>query len=227
MIDTEQFHREYQTVKQDIGINGKPFQFLLPRTIDRFIDPDDPIKGFPLWAKIWPAATVLADYLDRLPVDPQRRILEIGSGIGLVGVVAAAAGHRVTITDYNRHALNFAAANAALNGCPDTRVVRLDWTRPEPAHPYDLIVGSEVIYKENDIEPLLSLFQRCLKPAGAIVLVEEMRQSLTHFFKRIQSTHLTRIRKKRLRSDQEVTRILLIEIHPKPQDATGAPVPPD
>ena len=215
MFSLENFYAEYKTDRQDISINGKPFQFLIPQSIDRFINLDDPMHHFPLWAKIWPAGTILASYLDQLPIDPERRMLEIGSGLGLVGIVAAAAGHKVTITDYNPHALNFARANAAINGYPEIPVEPLDWFALQLPGTYDMIVGSEVIYKEEDVDYLLGLFKHYLRPGGTIVLVEEMRKTLAAFFKQTESIYTLRIQKYRLRSDQEQTRILLAEMHPR------------
>ena len=215
MFNLDDFYAEYKTDRHDISINGKSFRFLVPQSIDRFIDPDDPMQNFPLWAKIWPAGTILASYLDRLPLDPKRQILEIGAGIGLVGVVAAAAGHHITITDYNLHALEFCRANAAINDFEDIPVAQLDWFEPQLAGSYDMIVGSEVVYKKEDIGHLLGLFKHYLKPGGTILLVEEMRKTLSDFFKRTEPVYTLKIRKTRLRSDQEQIRILLIEMQPR------------
>lgn len=215
MFSLETFYSEYETDRQEISINGKPFQLLVPQSIDRFINMEDPLQHFPLWAKIWPAGTVLASFLDRLAHDPRRQMLEIGSGIGLVGVVAAAAGHNVTITDYNPHALNFARANAALNGYNTIAVEQLDWLTLQLPGTYDMIVGSEVIYKEEDTAQLLDLFKHYLKPDGTIILAGEMRKTLSPFFEQTESLYTLKIRKHRLRSDQEQIRILLIEMQPR------------
>ena len=214
MFNLDKFYSEYQTDPQHITINGKAFQFLVPQSIDRFINPDDPMQNFPLWAKIWPAGTILAGYMDHLPIQPKRRILEIGAGIGLVGVVAAAAGHNITITDINPHALAFARANAAINGCRDVPVRLLDWFELQLTGRYDMIVGSEVIYKEEDIDHLIGLFKHYLKPDGTIILVEEMRKTLSAFFKQTEPVYTLKIHKMRLRSDQESIQILRIEMRP-------------
>ncbi|MDZ7582489.1 MAG: hypothetical protein U5R30_18380 [Deltaproteobacteria bacterium] len=93
MFSIDQFNRHYDTERRDVVIDGRSYGFLVPRSIDRFIDSEDPLHDFPLWAKIWPASVVLARRLSRLPVVPGQRILKIGSGLGLVGIVAACSGH--------------------------------------------------------------------------------------------------------------------------------------
>ncbi|MGA8241188.1 MAG: methyltransferase, partial [Desulfobacterales bacterium] len=176
MFSIDQFNRQYDTERRDIVIDGHRYWFFVPKSIDRFIDPEDPLQDFPLWAKIWPASVVLARHLSRLAVVPGQRILEIGSGLGVVGIIAACNGHNVTLTDANPHALEFARANAHLNGGTHLKVQRLDWQDPQPEGEFDAIVGSEVVYKDQDIDQLLTLFVNCLKPRGYILLVEEMRR---------------------------------------------------
>src|ERR1043165_2085782 len=44
----------------------------------------------PYWAKIWPAAPLLAEALIRSELAPGPRVLELGCGSGLVGIAALA-----------------------------------------------------------------------------------------------------------------------------------------
>jgi 2-polyprenyl-3-methyl-5-hydroxy-6-metoxy-1,4-benzoquinol methylase len=215
MFSIDQFNRHYDTERRDVVIDGRSYGFLVPRSIDRFIDPEDPLHDFPLWAKIWPASVVLARRLNRLPVVPGQRILEIGSGLGLVGIVAACSGHAVTLTDSNPHALEFARANAHINGCTQLAVQRLDWQAPQPAGTFDAIVGSEVVYRDQDIDRLLALFATCLTPRGHILLVEEMRRTLDPFFRRLDPHYRVRIEKNILRAADEETLVLLIQLRPR------------
>ena len=115
MFSIEDFYKEYETETTEVVINNKKFSLLLPRYLYPFINPIDLFHDFPLWAKIWKASWVLSGYLAGMPVDDDKRILEIGGGIGLVSIVAAAFGHQITMTEYNPDALNFARANAHRN----------------------------------------------------------------------------------------------------------------
>ncbi|MFZ0613975.1 MAG: methyltransferase [Desulfobacterales bacterium] len=222
MFSIDEFNREYDTERRDIVIDGRSYGFLVPESIERFLDPQDPLQDFPLWAKIWPAGVVLAGHLSQLPVVMGRRILEIGSGLGLVGIVAACSGHDVTLTDFNPHALEFARANAHINGCTTLSVQRLDWRDPLPAGVFDIIVGSEIVYKDQDIDRLLTVFDTCLAPQGHILLVEEMRRTLDLFFRRLDPYYRIAIKKNVLRAADEETRVLLIQMRPR-TDKPGHP----
>ena len=76
----------------------------------------DALATLPLWAKIWPASVILGHMLRHLPKG-DARILEVGGGCGLSGLVAAALGlGKVCITDINDDALLFARINIHKNG---------------------------------------------------------------------------------------------------------------
>ena len=215
MFSIEQFYRDYQTERREIIIDEQSYSFLAPKSIDRFIDPENLLKNFPLWAKIWQAGVILAKHLNHKPVEKGQRMLEIGSGLGLVGIVAACNGHDVTLTDYNVHALNFARANAHINGCEGLNVEQLDWNNPRLEGEFDIIVGSEIVYKNEDIDQLSSLFDRYLKPQGTIILVEEMRRTLTEFFKRLDPRFHISVKKNILRAADEKSTVLMIQMRPR------------
>ncbi|MCF8146579.1 MAG: methyltransferase [Deltaproteobacteria bacterium] len=216
MFSLESFHRQYETDTADLMIRDRRFRFFVPKSLDGFVDQGDVFKDFPLWAKIWEASIVLADHLAAMPVDPERRFLEIGCGVGVVGIVAAAFGHRITITEYNSDALDFARANvhANLSGedAAAIEVARLDWTRPQLDGRFDFVVGSEVIYKETDFQAILKLFETCLRPSGEIILAEGVRKTSLEFFRQVSHRFHITARKRTLRSKGKEVRVILAEM---------------
>ena len=64
MYSLEKFNQEYETDIINIGIADRTYRFQIPKTIERFIDQNDPLHEFPLWAKIWEASIVLAGKLE-------------------------------------------------------------------------------------------------------------------------------------------------------------------
>ena len=218
MFKLESFYKEYETETNELAINGRKFQILLPKYLHKFINNDDVMHEFPLWAKIWPASWVLAGYLAELPVAAEKNFLEIGGGLGLVSIVAASFGHHITMTEYNPDALQFARANALINKCPQLNIQELDWNHPRLTSQFDYIIASEVSYKEEDIQPLLMLFKNSLNTSGEVILAGEMRKLSKDFYKALETIFDIRVLKKILRSDSGEINIFLFCMRLKRKD---------
>jgi 2-polyprenyl-3-methyl-5-hydroxy-6-metoxy-1,4-benzoquinol methylase len=204
-----------ETEEKSVVIRGRKFTLLTPKFIEEYIDAQDPVRDFPLWAKSWEASWVLADFLAGLPAEPGKRLIEIGCGLGLVGVVAASFGHKVIMTEHNPDAIEFARANAEMNHCADMEIVDLDWTSPGLYGRFDYIVGSEVVYHEKDFEPLRNLFERLLKPGGEVILCEGIRRTSLDFFKEMQRHFDFKAQQKSIRSPEKTVLVILCRMKPK------------
>jgi len=198
-----------ETEEKTVGIRGRKFTLLTPKSIEEHIDAESPLNDFPLWAKVWEASWVLADFLAGLPPDPEKRLIEIGCGLGLVGVVAASFGHKVVMTEHNAKALAFAKANAALNRCSDMEILDLDWNSPAIYGRFDYVVGSEIVYHEKDFEPLKNLFERLMKPEGEVILCEGVRRSSLDFFKEMQDRFDLKAQQKSIRTAEKTVLLIL------------------
>jgi predicted nicotinamide N-methyase len=104
----------------------------------------------PYWAELWPAATALAA---ALPAVAGLRVVELGCGLGLPSLVAAARGAEVTATDWAAEAVELLRENAARNGLRLHAEVR-DWREPWPER-FDLALAADVLYERRNVEPLL------------------------------------------------------------------------
>ena len=114
----------------------------------------------PYWTYLWPSAIGLAHYLDRNHGLAEQRVLEIGCGFGLAGIVACQKGGGVLFTDYERDTLTFARYNALQNGCADqASFVQMDWNAPCLKGKFSRILASDVIYEETHWNPILALIQ--------------------------------------------------------------------
>jgi len=134
----------------------------------------------PYWTLPWPAAVMLAEHVIRhVPPEPQP-ILELGAGLGLVGLALTLAGHRVIVTDCDEETLEFARASARLNAVELCAVRRLDWRQP-PAERYATIVGAEVVFTPETHAPLATLLATCLEPAGSAFLSDANRPAAEAF----------------------------------------------
>ncbi|HEX9006294.1 MAG TPA: methyltransferase domain-containing protein [Bacteroidota bacterium] len=167
--------RTYDLVAHSVPVAGRTFRLLAVRDTNRLVDGIDP-KTFaaderlPYWAELWTASIALAEWCLGTRWEPAARVLELGCGLGLAGIAAAAAGAHVTMTDYDDDALRFARCNAGANLPPDVvrdhlRFAHLDWRNPPLDTTYDVILGADIVYERRFFLPLLTLFDRLLNPS--------------------------------------------------------------
>ena len=120
----------------------------------------------PYWAFAWAGGQALARYLiDNPGLVAGKRVLDIGSGSGLVGIAAAKAGaSTVLAADIDAFSLAAIALNAAANG------VTLQITGEDriggPA-PFDVILVGDLFYERPLAERLLAW----LTPLPVLVLM--------------------------------------------------------
>lgn len=210
----EEFRSAYDVDTEVVRVGGRDFTLFVPRGIERFLDPFNPVKEFPLWVKIWPASVVLAEWVAAWPPDPRQRLIEIGGGLGLVSVVAAACGHRITMSEISRDALNFARANAWLNGTPPFPLMHLDWGHPPEGEKFDGILGSELVFRKEDVLPLRRAFSGLMRPSGEILLSGEPRATSDEFVRTMAANFQVRILKKSLLAGNRTVPVLLYFFKP-------------
>lgn len=130
------------------------------------------IDALPLWAKIWPASLPLAMYMRSIVPGPGERVLEIGAGLGLAGLFAAKRGFSVVLSDIVPEALLFARINALRNGLGDKVLVQaVNFTKEGHSDRYHRIIASEVLYREQFFEPLLSFLRTHLESMATAEIV--------------------------------------------------------
>jgi predicted nicotinamide N-methyase len=160
---------------REVSIGPHTFKLFTPADPDALLDhlesPEAAINAHladPYWAKLWPAAPLLAATLVRQPPPRGTRLLELGCGSGLVGIAALACGLDVTFSDYVPLAVKLALENAARNGFGNAKGLVLDWRSPTDAldQPFALIVAADVTYDRANIDPLLDTVDRILVPNG-------------------------------------------------------------
>jgi predicted nicotinamide N-methyase len=130
----------------------------------------------PYGIALWPAAIALAHELaSRASELAGRRVLELGAGTGLPGIVAATYGAHVVQTDRLDAALTLGRLNAERNGMHRIEHRLADWTEWTDTDRYDLILGSDVIYPSRLHPSLRAIFETNLAPGGRILLSDPFR----------------------------------------------------
>ncbi len=182
---------------EPLTVNGVTLELLQIEDMDAYVQeltkdlPEDTPPELPFWAKVWRTA-LLASYFVQKLEPAGRTMLEIGAGVGVCGLFAAARGFQVTITDMHPDAVLFSRIAVLRNDLADrVRVRRLDFTRDRLDERFDIILGSEVLYKDDQARALVKFLGAHLRddPAAEIVLAREYTRKAKKFFKLIDKDY--------------------------------------
>jgi predicted nicotinamide N-methyase len=132
----------------------------------------------PYGVALWPAAIALAHEIAARPEEfPGARVLELGAGTGLPGIVAASLGARVVQTDRHEVPMSVCRRNGERNGAGEIEYRLADWTAWDDTERYDRILGSDVLYRAEMHPHLRRIFERNPAPGGRILLSDPFRST--------------------------------------------------
>ena len=132
-------------------------------------------------ATVWGSSMRMAQWLLAHPeLVAQRRVIELGAGVGLPSLVAAAVGATSAVaTDVDESGLEALAAAIAHNGpaVANAQPMRLDWfafLRSErcgaPLSPAPVLLAADVNYESAAVPALVATVSALLAPGGALLL---------------------------------------------------------
>ncbi len=178
-------------VEEVVGIGGRDLCLLRPRDAESLLSEEafEHEEFLPYWAELWPSASALARAVGVRALRGAR-VLELGCGLGLPSLAAAAAGGRVLATDWAPDAMALLERNAARNGLT-IEVQTVSWAAPEAIvarAPWDLVIASDVLYEPRNGEALLPLLPRLVDVRGQIWLADPGRPAATRFLAAIAET---------------------------------------
>src|SRR5262245_30987889 len=136
----------------------------------------------PYWAHLWIGARALARSLADGGNLAGTSVLDLGCGLGLPGLVAAALGAEVWLADRETAALEFVRESARQNGLQHVHCVELDFVHGALDRTFDLILGAEVVYDPHTYHPRCAFCERHLRPEGVIHLTDAFRSDAATFF---------------------------------------------
>jgi predicted nicotinamide N-methyase len=157
----------------------------LAQHVDRnaLLAADDPPEP-PYWAHLWTGARVLAAL-----VPPVETAIDLGCGLGLVGLAAARRGARVTCVDRSPAALAFVRASAAANDLA-LDLVAADFLTPVVRGRFDLVLAAEVLYDRTAFAPLARTLAALLKPEGRALIADAHRIDTNAFYADLDAANL-------------------------------------
>jgi predicted nicotinamide N-methyase len=159
-----------------IPIGDRTWQITCVTDQDALLDGVNEVEHVPYGFLLWESAVALAGWLVARPALVQgKRVLELGAGVGLAGLMARHLGGEVWQTDHHPDVLLLAAENARQNAVtPPTQFIT-DWRNWHHTDQYDLILGADILYERAMHHHLAPIFQRNLAPGGTLVLADPSR----------------------------------------------------
>jgi predicted nicotinamide N-methyase len=155
-----------RTSSEAIEVGGVALTLVRPSEPEALLD-EEAFEGdefMPYWAELWPAGLALAEALPRDLAG--LRVVEIGCGLGVPSLVAAARGATVTAVDWAADAIALLRENAARNGLA-LDAVHADWRAFRGS--FDLALAADVLYEARNVEPLAELLP-LLAPDALVAL---------------------------------------------------------
>jgi predicted nicotinamide N-methyase len=118
--------------------------------------------------KVWPTSFVLLDYLQQRSIPPYTRVLELGCGWGLVGIACVKMFQaQVTGLDADAAVFPYLHLHAQRNGVHiATRQSTFAELTQEDLAAFELIVGADICFWEDLVDPLYQLPAFCAKKRG-------------------------------------------------------------
>ncbi len=162
-----------------IDLGGTALELLVVARLEDYVDGAellrrDDLPEPPYWMHVWPGSRALARRVATTAAWRGKRVIDLGCGIGLAGLVAARRGAAVTLLDRDRQALRFARHNARANRC---RVAALqsDLRRPALRGYFDACLVADSTYDPSLQEAVAAFLASHLAADGFAWCAESVR----------------------------------------------------
>lgn len=165
---------------ENIKLGYREFNLEVITNIDELLANVKTEEDIPFWAELWPASLGLSEILCREEMK-DKRLLELGAGLGLPGIVASKLGAQVLQTDYKTEALEWAEKNSGHNGITNIKYSLLDWRNPNFLGQFDYIIGSDILYEPNLYNDLYKTIEINIKETGKIFISDPGRAYAIEF----------------------------------------------
>lgn len=165
---------------------------------------------FPYWAKIWPAAKALTQFLANHPLLlKNKQVLELAAGIGLPSLLAAQIAQQVTCTDYVPEPLAY-ITEAAKHHTNFTTAV-LNWNNLPKDLSTDVLLLSDVNYEPAAFEQLLQVIHNFLQQGTTIIISTPQRLMAKPFIDALQQFCILR---QEIKADEVFCTVLVLQNQP-------------
>lgn len=146
-------------------------------------------EQLPYGVALWPAAIALAhEIATRADEFRGKRVLELGAGTGLPGIVAASFGATVVQTDRNELALHLCRLNGERNQTAGVEYRLADWTAWDDHGRYDWVIGSDILYADSHHPHLRRILDGNVATGGRVLLADPFREDSLPFLEGLETS---------------------------------------
>jgi predicted nicotinamide N-methyase len=185
----------YETEPIELTIGKCSLTLLRVKDLENWIDREallrDETEEPPYWALLWSGAGTLARYIEEHIDCTYQTVLDLGCGLGLIGIIASGKGAQVTFADKEPEAVSFANANAQLNDCCRYTAKQLDFTQDRLDQRFSLILGAEILYNRPVFPALIDFLIQHLTPSGKAIIADAHRTNTDEFYQQLDACNLS------------------------------------
>ena len=190
----------YRTHIQQRKLGDKLYVLETIRDLDEAIDliceamtPEEQLDPFaedlcPYFGILWPAAEALSQYLCEHPdIVKNKKVLELGCGLGLPSLVASHLGAEVLATDFHPDVESYFLRNCRHSSIKCS-YERLNWREEgKELGLFDIVMGSDILYESKHASEVALGLIKFLKPGGTILLADPGRNYLQRFIEAMKN----------------------------------------
>lgn len=167
----------FPATKQTFFFGNQTIKLQIPveTAVQEWYKAQDQETPFPFWARIWPSAKALTQFLaTNKEVYENKSVVEFGAGLGLPAFFTAFAAASVLITDHARDAMDwFTQHHASLY--KHVAQQHFDWATNQAWPKADCVLMSDVNYRDGDFKDLMRLIQHYSLLETTILLATPQR----------------------------------------------------
>ncbi|HJW16399.1 MAG TPA: methyltransferase domain-containing protein [Flavisolibacter sp.] len=131
---------------------------------------------FPFWAQVWPSSKALATFiLDHPAYLENKRVLELGAGLGLPSLVAARWATSVISSDHDPSAIEFARMSVQYHRLKNVTTRLINWNQLPADLTPDVVLLSDVNYDPASFEKQQAFILSFLQKNITIILSTPQR----------------------------------------------------
>ena len=143
--------------------------------------PGNSEPALPLAGLVWSSSELVAHLMVDHDIE-DKRILDLGCGMGLVSHLLNLRGADISSMDIDPIAGEYLRKNAKLNRCPKIRFYNASWGDTSPGiGEFDLILGSDILYEPRHIIHLAAFLDRHINESGEVIVADPDRGQTVQF----------------------------------------------